>query len=64
LLDNHQVEFAEVMAKMEYAVHGHLEYAVVPYLSLDFMLTLAPVISSELSPIQKHYENEARNGRQ
>jgi beta-1,4-N-acetylglucosaminyltransferase len=25
LLDNHQVEFAEVMANMGYAVHGHLE---------------------------------------
>jgi hypothetical protein len=26
LLDNHQVEFAEVMAKMGYAVHGHLKF--------------------------------------
>lgn len=26
LLDNHQVEFAEVMANMGYVVHGHLEY--------------------------------------
>jgi beta-1,4-N-acetylglucosaminyltransferase len=25
LLNNHQVEFAEVMAGMDYVVHGHLE---------------------------------------
>jgi len=31
LLDNHQVEFAEVMARMGYAVHGELEYDHSPY---------------------------------
>jgi beta-1,4-N-acetylglucosaminyltransferase len=26
LLDNHQLEFAEQMAKMDYVVHGDIEY--------------------------------------
>jgi beta-1,4-N-acetylglucosaminyltransferase len=26
LLDNHQVEFAEQMAKMDYAVYGDIKY--------------------------------------
>jgi beta-1,4-N-acetylglucosaminyltransferase len=30
LLDNHQLEFAEQMARMEYVVHGNIEYVHTP----------------------------------
>jgi len=52
LLDNHQVEFAEVMEKMGYVVHGELEYV----LPLDEYSELA--LTLNIAIFQKHWHDQ------
>lgn len=56
LLDNHQVELAEVLAAQGYVVHGHLKLVVRCALSLGRLL----ITFSDLSAAIRQSENQRK----
>jgi len=52
LLDNHQLELAEVLAEQNYVVHGKLEYAISTLHGIDRTLTRASKLSEALPQVE------------